>query len=335
MAMSVASQLTCGNCGAPDLGTRFCESCGAQIARAQTLLTGIAPTQPEVRGVPLRLFLAGVIGSAPASILLTYFEYNIGGAAGTYLLNGLVVAFDLLSLAGVLFAGRVSAAKSGAKLASFLLVLVAPVLDLVVLVAIRTGTYNYATYTLTHPVFLLLPVITVLAWLLISALQARAYLSLLISGGVGLIVAFLDNQAGGVVATVLVSVAVVIAVLVAPRMVQGRAAQRAGASVYAAGSSATPTPSGRAGSSDVAFAVMGRPTSTNGFAVSALIFGLLGGTVLPIVFGHVALAQIGRTGERGRGMAIAGLILGYLSVAVVLVIVIVVLVAVANAPRYY
>jgi hypothetical protein len=51
---------------------------------------------------------------------------------------------------------------------------------------------------------------------------------------------------------------------------------------------------------------------TNTLAVLSLVFGLMGGLVLPIVFGHIAKAQIRRTGERGDGLATAGLFFGYL-----------------------
>lgn len=50
---------------------------------------------------------------------------------------------------------------------------------------------------------------------------------------------------------------------------------------------------------------------TNIFAVLALVFGILGG-ILAIPFGHVARSQIRRTGEQGDGLALAGLILGYI-----------------------
>ncbi|MFB9714365.1 DUF4190 domain-containing protein [Arthrobacter methylotrophus] len=62
-----------------------------------------------------------------------------------------------------------------------------------------------------------------------------------------------------------------------------------------------------------------QPAGQNTFAVFALVFGIMGG-IAAIPFGHIALNQINRTGERGRGMAIAGLILGYGAVALVVVL---------------
>lgn len=59
---------------------------------------------------------------------------------------------------------------------------------------------------------------------------------------------------------------------------------------------------------------------TNPFAVASLVCGLLWmwwfGSVAAVVFGHVALRQIARHGgaQAGRGLAIAGLTLGYLGV---------------------
>jgi hypothetical protein len=59
----------------------------------------------------------------------------------------------------------------------------------------------------------------------------------------------------------------------------------------------------------------------NGMAVTALIMGIIGllfcgvTGVLGAIFGHVALAQIKRTSEEGRGMAIAGLVLSYVAIA--------------------
>lgn len=60
------------------------------------------------------------------------------------------------------------------------------------------------------------------------------------------------------------------------------------------------------------------PPRTNTCAILALVFGILGGSVVAVVLGHVALSQIRRTGDQGRGMAIAGLVLGYFWIAVVI-----------------
>ena len=57
---------------------------------------------------------------------------------------------------------------------------------------------------------------------------------------------------------------------------------------------------------------------TNPLAVVALVLGI----VFPpfaIPIGHVARAQILRTGERGDGLALAGLVLGYLGLIAVVI----------------
>jgi uncharacterized membrane protein len=53
---------------------------------------------------------------------------------------------------------------------------------------------------------------------------------------------------------------------------------------------------------------------TNSMAIAALISSLLIAP-LGIVFGHISLSQIKRTGEEGKGLAIAGLVIGYLATA--------------------
>jgi hypothetical protein len=60
----------------------------------------------------------------------------------------------------------------------------------------------------------------------------------------------------------------------------------------------------------VQFALPTPEPRTNTLALLSFIFCLLGG-LLGIVFGHIALSQIKRTGEGGRGLAIAGLVIGY------------------------
>ena len=59
---------------------------------------------------------------------------------------------------------------------------------------------------------------------------------------------------------------------------------------------------------------------TNVLAIAALASSLSGIGLLGIILGHMALNRIKATGESGRGMAIAGLALGYLVTAVSIVI---------------
>jgi hypothetical protein len=60
---------------------------------------------------------------------------------------------------------------------------------------------------------------------------------------------------------------------------------------------------------------------TNGLALGAMICGIaeiftLGLAAIPaVILGHLARGQIRQTGERGDGMAVAGLVLGYLAIA--------------------
>ncbi len=60
------------------------------------------------------------------------------------------------------------------------------------------------------------------------------------------------------------------------------------------------------------------PRPTNAMAVAALISGVLGWVLVPlvggiaaVVLGHLALSQLKKTGEEGNGLAVGGLMLGY------------------------
>jgi Domain of unknown function (DUF4190) len=61
---------------------------------------------------------------------------------------------------------------------------------------------------------------------------------------------------------------------------------------------------------------------TNGMAVASLVCSLFGwlcliGPILGLIFGILALNQIRQTGQRGRGMAIAGIVIGALAIAII------------------
>ncbi|MGE2725119.1 peptidylprolyl isomerase [Mycolicibacterium pulveris] len=64
------------------------------------------------------------------------------------------------------------------------------------------------------------------------------------------------------------------------------------------------------------------PRGTNGLAIASLVCAILFAP-LGIVFGHLSLAQIKKTGEEGRGLAVAGLVIGYLITALTVVVVVV------------
>lgn len=68
------------------------------------------------------------------------------------------------------------------------------------------------------------------------------------------------------------------------------------------------------------------PPGTNGLAITSFVLSLLTlcgvGSLLGVIFGHVSLRQIKREHQRGRGLAIAGLVLGYLGMAGIVVLVI-------------
>jgi hypothetical protein len=67
---------------------------------------------------------------------------------------------------------------------------------------------------------------------------------------------------------------------------------------------------------------------TNGLAVASLVCGIAQILVGPlsgipaIILGHVARSRISQTGEQGAGLALAGLILGYVGLVLTVILVI-------------
>ena len=81
-----------------------------------------------------------------------------------------------------------------------------------------------------------------------------------------------------------------------------------------------PPPSGYAG-----YYGYPQPRPTNSLAIVSLVCAFLFAP-LGIIFGHISLSQIRKTGEEGRGLAIAGLVISYLiTVLTILVVVLSVL----------
>lgn len=82
------------------------------------------------------------------------------------------------------------------------------------------------------------------------------------------------------------------------------------------------------------------PAKTNTLATVSLVAGIVGlvgfawfyglVSVVAVITGHMALYRIKRSRENGRGMAIAGLVLGYIGIAIILLIVAAVVYVMAN-----
>jgi hypothetical protein len=68
--------------------------------------------------------------------------------------------------------------------------------------------------------------------------------------------------------------------------------------------------------------------TTNGFAVAALVLGIavlctgIFGGILAVVFGNLALARIDDSQgmEKGRGMAITGIVLGWIAIGLTAIV---------------
>jgi hypothetical protein len=79
-------------------------------------------------------------------------------------------------------------------------------------------------------------------------------------------------------------------------------------------------------------------TKTNGFSIASLVLGILWiywiGSILALVFGYVAKSQIDRSGglQSGRGMAIAGIVLGWIGVAVLILVIALIIIGVSSEP---
>lgn len=58
----------------------------------------------------------------------------------------------------------------------------------------------------------------------------------------------------------------------------------------------------------------------NVLSIVAFVLSLLGFNVIAIVLGFIGLNQVKKTGERGRGLAIAAIIIGFVSIAIFIII---------------
>jgi peptidyl-prolyl cis-trans isomerase B (cyclophilin B) len=75
-----------------------------------------------------------------------------------------------------------------------------------------------------------------------------------------------------------------------------------------------------------------QPQRTNSLAIVSLVCAFLFAP-LGIIFGHISLSQIKKTGEEGRGLAVAGLVISYLITVLTIVVVLLSVVFLVEAAR--
>lgn len=80
--------------------------------------------------------------------------------------------------------------------------------------------------------------------------------------------------------------------------------------------------------------VESRKGGTNSLAVVSMVLGALWifwvGSLLALILGYTSLAQIKKTGDEGRGFAIAGIIFGWFGVGLLLVLGLLIVMAAQN-----
>ena len=77
---------------------------------------------------------------------------------------------------------------------------------------------------------------------------------------------------------------------------------------------------------------------TNGFSIASLVLGIVWiywvGSILALVFGYIAKSQIDNSNgmQTGRGMAIAGIVLGWIGVGILILLIVLFIIGAAAVP---
>lgn len=299
---------SCSYCGAINVGTRFCESCG------QAHTVALPPAVVTDRGAPgpwsaialVSLLAWGVVPSITGLINDLSNNYSAWAMLGPY---WLLLAATVLS---AIAAAAVAHISAGAKVGAIFLAIAFGLLSGI---PVLLGGWYYGS-----PFFWALGCVALAAlfisWALWTSLRGRAYLGLLIGSGLYAIFPFgtlllARNMPYQVAYVLLWSMVVLASVLIARALHRSAPVRRPSANKYVVAGSAS--------------------ERTNTLAILSLVFGVLTTVAVPIVLGHIAKAQIRRTGEGGNGMATAGLVLGYIWAAVWLVGAIVYSIAISTA----
>ena len=326
----------CPHCGAADYGTRFCSGCGQEIYRGAPSpyvavpfagvampSSGVAMPAASVAmptaGVPLPpiapkttsslFYVLGAIAYLLVlfvppllSFVTNSYYYSYGGGFDVFSFVYLL----LLGAAGVLVAlGALTSVTSSARRVT------GAVFGFVLLLAPLIGLlpFGYGAAYILLSIVSLFFVPLFLAWGISRPFRGPGYFALLIWFVVSIVATLLSRllfQFPPLFA-VIECIPPVVAVLTARAFERRRPAQ------------ALPPYATTGGAYPAGVVVRG----TNPLATMSLIFSLVGAGVVGLILGHVARGQIRRTGEHGEGMALAGVIIGYVQTALLVIVLIV------------
>ena len=328
---------TCARCGAGIHGTNFCENCGNRAVGAAvpataalgTPLSTPARQHPATYGLrvtTLLLFLLTIIVPAIMSALPpTDNEYALQ--------NGIGATLEVFTGFFALLAAVAGPARGGARWGGAILAL-----GYITLAMIDDFTRFFYASTLTLEfggsfVVLLL----FLSWAVSRPFRGPGYFGILVFAALEFADALLVPAvygAGGGGAQILIA-------LIGCAFTLGLVAlsalfERSRPNLYSGAQPATlvgGAPNGKARASlALSLTALGLNALSNlifrnlGLAISIIALILL---VVAIILGHLARREIRLTGQRGGGMALAGMLIGYIVLGLDLTIIIVSLVAVA------
>ena len=320
----------CRSCGADIFGTRFCEACGEpveaftgpaavtepKVAAVQTPATIADPAQRVRLGFLLAL---NAVIWTPIVPLMTAVTFSyLGQALGRselpremwFISGAAAVIPPAIMVAGFVLAARYAPLSPRSRGWAIALAAVAGLLN--AFSAVLQANL-FAGPTAVGPGLGALAIVG--AWGMIARFRGPGYWALVYTVVASVLlsaVAIFGYVLPVVILSVPLWVGAVLAVVALARRHERRAA--AWPHVHSAVVRPAPAASGR----------------TNGFAVASLVLSLLGGGVFAIIFGHLAHSQIRQTGDSGSGMATAGLVIGYISIALSVTVTIVVAVLVST-----
>ena len=287
----------CPSCGGADTGTAFCEGCGRPWAAAA--VTPRVAVVTVLRVATLVFLLAVAIVPPLFWLAVSGISFGSGGAL---VIRALELVLGILASAASVAAAIMSPVTPSRRVGGVIIAVVGGVL--LVLTPFGTsligwGSATTSTYTVG--------VVFFLSWALTRPFGGRGFATIpivaLASAGLAFVPIAMLPYAIATFASIALSSAVIGGAVAIALAFERRRAQQFGVVVDP-----------RRGVID--WPVQARPGTA---ATYALVLSLLGVSLAGIIVGHVAMGGLSRTGESGRGMAIAGLVLGYLGVVLTVI----------------